>query len=59
LAARAEHRVICALTVLALASPAFATDLDLDSLGYSHTVTISSPGSLTSNDFGTLRARAD
>ncbi len=29
-----------------------------DSLGYTHTVTISSSGSLTSNDVGTLRARA-
>ena len=29
-----------------------------DSLGYTHTVTISSSGSLASTDFGTLRARA-
>lgn len=32
--------------------------LGADSLGLTHTVTISSSGSLASNDFGTLRARA-
>ena len=47
-----------AFSLQAPSTPIGPLFLGADSLGLTHTVTISSSGSLASNDFGTLRARA-